>query len=44
MSGLLDGKIALISGVSGDGQIRQMVAQAFAREGAALGIVARSRQ
>ncbi len=44
MSGLLDGKIALISGVSNDGQIGQTVAQVLAEEGAALGIAARSQK
>ncbi|MGH8627462.1 MAG: SDR family NAD(P)-dependent oxidoreductase [Gammaproteobacteria bacterium] len=44
MSGLFDGKIALISGVSQDGQIGQTVAQVLAKEGAALGIAARSQK
>jgi NAD(P)-dependent dehydrogenase (short-subunit alcohol dehydrogenase family) len=37
----LQGKVALITGVSGDGQNGQAVAQAFAREGAKLVLVAR---
>jgi NAD(P)-dependent dehydrogenase (short-subunit alcohol dehydrogenase family) len=43
MTGLLDGKIALVSGVSNDGQIGQTVARVLAEQGAALGIVARSQ-
>lgn len=35
------GKVAIVTGVSGDGQIGQAVAQAFAREGARLVISAR---
>jgi NAD(P)-dependent dehydrogenase (short-subunit alcohol dehydrogenase family) len=35
-------KVALITGVSGDGQVGQAVAQAFAREGARLVLVARN--
>jgi NAD(P)-dependent dehydrogenase (short-subunit alcohol dehydrogenase family) len=37
----LQGKVAIITGVSGDGQNGQAVAQAFAREGARLVLVAR---
>ena len=37
----LEGKVAIITGVSGDGQIGQTVAQAFAREGAKVVLVAR---
>ena len=44
MSGLLDGKIALVTGVSNDGQIGQSVARVFAQNGAGLGIAARSQK
>ena len=37
----LQGKVAIITGVSGDGQVGQAVAQAFAKEGANLVLVAR---
>jgi len=37
----LQNKVAIITGVSGDGQIGQAVAQAFAKEGAKLVLVAR---
>lgn len=37
----LQGKVAIVTGVSGDGQIGQAVAQAFAIEGARLVLVAR---
>ena len=37
----LQGKVAIVTGVSGDGQIGQAVAQAFAKEGAKLVLVAR---
>jgi NAD(P)-dependent dehydrogenase (short-subunit alcohol dehydrogenase family) len=37
----LEGKVAIITGVSGDGQIGQALAQAFAKEGARLVLVAR---
>lgn len=40
----LQGKVAIITGVSGDGQVGQAVAQAFAREGARLVLVARSAE
>ncbi|HEX4583874.1 MAG TPA: SDR family NAD(P)-dependent oxidoreductase [Burkholderiaceae bacterium] len=43
MANLLSGKIALVTGVSRDGQVGQAVARALAAEGAALAIVARSR-
>ncbi len=43
MAGRLDGKVALISGVSNDGQIGQTVARVLAEQGAALGIAARSQ-
>lgn len=43
MTTLLSGKVALVTGVSRDGQVGQIVARALAAEGAALGIVARSR-
>jgi NAD(P)-dependent dehydrogenase (short-subunit alcohol dehydrogenase family) len=43
MTTLLSGKVALVTGVSRDGQVGQVVARALAAEGAALGIVARSR-
>jgi NAD(P)-dependent dehydrogenase (short-subunit alcohol dehydrogenase family) len=43
MSTLLSGKVALVTGVSRGGQVGQAVAQALAAEGAALAIVARSR-
>jgi len=44
MTSLLSGKVALVTGVSHDGQVGQVVAAALAAEGAALGIVARSRE
>jgi NAD(P)-dependent dehydrogenase (short-subunit alcohol dehydrogenase family) len=37
----LEGKVAIITGVSGDGQVGQAVAQAFAKEGAKLVLVSR---
>jgi NAD(P)-dependent dehydrogenase (short-subunit alcohol dehydrogenase family) len=40
----LQGKVAIITGVSGDGQVGQTVAQAFAREGARLVLVARNAE
>ncbi len=39
----LQGKVALVTGVSQDGQIGQAVAKALAREGAALAICARTQ-
>jgi NAD(P)-dependent dehydrogenase (short-subunit alcohol dehydrogenase family) len=41
MASILQGKVALVTGVSADGQVGQAVASALAREGANLGIVAR---
>jgi NAD(P)-dependent dehydrogenase (short-subunit alcohol dehydrogenase family) len=41
MAGILEGKVALVTGVSGDGQVGQAVAKALAQQGAVLGIVAR---
>lgn len=38
------GKVAIVTGVSGDGQIGQAVAQAFAKEGARLAIAARREE
>ena len=43
MAGVLVGKVALVTGVSGDGQVGQAVARAIAEHGALLGIVARSQ-
>lgn len=43
MANMLAGKFALVTGVSGAGQIGTAVAQALAEQGAGLGIVARSR-
>jgi len=43
MAGVLEGKVALVTGVSGDGQVGQAVARAIAEHGALLGIVARSQ-
>ena len=43
MSQSLDGKVALVTGVSGDGQVGQTVAQALAAEGASLVIAARTQ-
>ncbi len=43
MAGILEGKVALVTGVSGDGQVGQAVAKAIAEHGALLGIVARSQ-
>jgi NAD(P)-dependent dehydrogenase (short-subunit alcohol dehydrogenase family) len=40
----LQDKVAIITGVSGDGQVGQAVAQTFAREGARLVLVARSAE
>ncbi len=40
----LQGKVAIITGVSRDGQVGQTVAQAFAREGAKLVLVARKAE
>ncbi|MEJ2600783.1 MAG: SDR family NAD(P)-dependent oxidoreductase [Anaerolineales bacterium] len=38
------GKVAIVTGVSGDGQIGQTVAQTFAEQGARLAIAARSEE
>jgi len=43
MASLLDGKVALVTGVSHEGQVGQAVAQTLARQGATLGIAARSQ-
>jgi NAD(P)-dependent dehydrogenase (short-subunit alcohol dehydrogenase family) len=43
MAGIFEGKVALITGVSGDGQVGQAVARAVAEQGALLGIVGRSQ-
>jgi NAD(P)-dependent dehydrogenase (short-subunit alcohol dehydrogenase family) len=43
MTSALSGKVALVTGVSHDGQVGQAVARALAAEGAALVITARSR-
>ncbi|MDQ3774128.1 MAG: SDR family oxidoreductase [Pseudomonadota bacterium] len=40
----MDGQIALVTGVSNDGQIGQSVAQIFAYNGAGIGIAARSQK
>jgi NAD(P)-dependent dehydrogenase (short-subunit alcohol dehydrogenase family) len=44
MSGVLAGKVAIVTGVSRAGQIGQAVAQAFAAEEASLALVARTRE
>jgi len=44
MSGVLAGKVAIVTGVSRPGQIGQAVAHAFAAEGASLALVARTRE
>jgi 3-oxoacyl-[acyl-carrier protein] reductase/2-deoxy-D-gluconate 3-dehydrogenase len=43
MAGILEGKVALVTGVSGDGQVGQAVARTMAEHGALLGIAARSQ-
>lgn len=43
MSSILEGKVALVTGVSRDGQVGQAVAKALAEQGAALVIVARTQ-
>lgn len=43
MAGILEGKVALVTGVSGDGQVGQAVAKALAEQGASLAIAARSQ-
>jgi NAD(P)-dependent dehydrogenase (short-subunit alcohol dehydrogenase family) len=42
MANILEGKVALVTGVSADGQVGQAVAKALAKEGASLIIVARN--
>jgi NAD(P)-dependent dehydrogenase (short-subunit alcohol dehydrogenase family) len=44
MPGTLDGKVALVTGVSHDGQVGQAVAQVLAANGAALAICARTKE
>ena len=39
----LEGKVAIVTGVSGDGQVGQAVAKALAENGAQLAICARKR-
>jgi short-subunit dehydrogenase len=39
----LEGKVAVVTGVSGDGQVGQAVAKALADAGAALAICARAQ-
>ncbi len=41
MPAILEGKVALVTGVSRDGQVGQTVAKALAENGAALAICAR---
>ena len=43
MPGVLEGKVALVTGVSHDGQIGQAVARKLAESGAALVICARTQ-
>jgi len=43
MSARLHGKVAIVTGVSHDGQVGQAVARALAKEGASLAICARSK-
>ena len=43
MPGSLAGKVAIVTGVSNDGQVGQAVAKALAAEGASLAIAARTR-
>ena len=40
----LEGKVAIVTGVSGDGQVGQAVAKALAESGAALAICARTQR
>lgn len=44
MASVLSGKVALVTGVSHDGQVGQAVAQALAAQGALLAIAARNRE
>ena len=39
----LEGKVAIVTGVSGDGQVGQAVAKALAENGAQLAICARTQ-
>ena len=43
MPGILEGKVAIVTGVSHDGQVGQAVAKALAAQGAALAICARTK-
>jgi len=43
MAGILEGKVAIVTGVSHDGQVGQAVAKALAAAGAALAICARTQ-
>jgi NAD(P)-dependent dehydrogenase (short-subunit alcohol dehydrogenase family) len=43
MPGILEGKVAIVTGVSHDGQVGQVVAKALAANGAALAICARTQ-
>lgn len=43
MTAILEGKVALVTGVSQDGQVGQAVAKALAAQGAALMVVARTQ-
>ncbi len=43
MTGVLSGRVALVTGVSRDGQVGQAVAKALAAEGVLLAVVARSQ-
>jgi NAD(P)-dependent dehydrogenase (short-subunit alcohol dehydrogenase family) len=43
MPGSLEGKVAIVTGVSHDGQVGQAVAQAMAAQGASLAIAARTK-
>jgi NAD(P)-dependent dehydrogenase (short-subunit alcohol dehydrogenase family) len=40
----LEGKVAIVTGVSGDGQVGQAIAKALAESGAALAICARMQR
>ena len=44
MTNTLQGKVAIVTGVSHDGQVGQAVAKALAAEGAALAICARTQE
>jgi NAD(P)-dependent dehydrogenase (short-subunit alcohol dehydrogenase family) len=43
MAGKLAGKVAIVTGVSHDGQVGQAVAKALAAEGASLAVCARTK-